>query len=177
MGHLIPSLGDNFGDQAMERCRIQRFIVLALCKIVCYPQISLQLHPISGWTLHLLQDSTFGLCCVPQRQLELPDQHGPNCSPELLLIDDHLCNRLAILHIPSPLHIAPFSEIQFHSMNKNQCFRKLGKIGKVRGRDFLGLPSYSRCGCWFGDLNLCLFSLNQTHLGQPSRFLKVCIYQ
>jgi hypothetical protein len=31
------------------------------------------------------------------------------------------------------------------------------------------------CGYWFGVLNLWLFSLNQSHLGQPSRFLQsVC---
>jgi hypothetical protein len=41
MGHLIPSLGDNSGGHAMECRRIQRFVALALRKIVCYPQVSL----------------------------------------------------------------------------------------------------------------------------------------
>jgi hypothetical protein len=65
MCQLVPIPGDNSSGQAAECHRIQRFVALALRKFVCYPQVSLELHPISRRALHLLYDSTFGLCCVP----------------------------------------------------------------------------------------------------------------
>jgi hypothetical protein len=39
MGHLIPSLRDNAGGKAVEFCRTQRFIAVAVRKIVHYPQV------------------------------------------------------------------------------------------------------------------------------------------
>jgi hypothetical protein len=41
MGHLIPSLGDNAGGKAAEYCRTQRFVAVAVRKIIRYPQVSL----------------------------------------------------------------------------------------------------------------------------------------
>ena len=41
MGHLIPCLGDNTGGKEVEYRRIQRFVALALYKIVRYPQVFL----------------------------------------------------------------------------------------------------------------------------------------
>jgi hypothetical protein len=51
------------------------------------------------------------------------------------------CSRLCLLFL---LVIISLNE-------RKPVLQEVRKIVKVRGGDFLRPPSYSRCGCWFGD--------------------------
>jgi hypothetical protein len=41
MDELIPSPGDDAGGEAAEYCRTERFVAVALRKIICYLEVSL----------------------------------------------------------------------------------------------------------------------------------------